>query len=477
MRLSFLFRGVVALILWWSSIVAAHASHILGAELTYKYIGTAASPNQYHVTARLFRDLASAVADPQLTLTCGKNECGTTLPGSFTTTLVRTGTITPPASCANASIAYQIVTLEGAVQLSPAHWTLSIDCSNRAVGVTNISFSETFSTYVKAELDNTTGLINSSPHFTTSRLIQLAGNQSQRYSLSAFDSEGDSLVYQLVQPLATPTTSAPCGGTTNGTLAPHFQINAATGELLTVAGPVQQGRYVLAARVDEFRRVAGSWQQIGSITRDMTYFVAVGTNQVPSFTRVSPTGSPGSQLLGQTIRVNPGQTLSLTLTATDPDAGQLLTMSSEIAAIIPGATFQDLGNGQGQITWAVPITLPLGRYAFTAMVADNSCPAPGVEVVTLRFLVTQQVLATRPRQPLAQLPYPTPFSDEVRLQFTGSGSQAVLIADELGRTVARLTTAPDGSIVWRPAANLSAGLYFARNQSGTQVARLPYSGH
>jgi hypothetical protein len=222
--------------------------------------------------------------------------------------------------------------------------------------------------------------------------------------------------------------------------------------------------------------VNGNWQQIGSITRDMTYTVVAGTNQVPAFTRVAPTANPGAQVLGQTIPVNPGQPISLTLTAADPDAGQVLTLGSDAVGIVPGAAFQPLGNGQGVFTWQVPAALPVGRYAFTVSATDNACPIYGSGVVTLAFLVTRQALGTRSGQPLAQLPHPMPFKDEVRFQLAGVGQQGVLIVDELGRTVQQLTTAPDGRVVWRPASHVAAGLYFARNLSGTQRARLAYSG-
>lgn len=486
MRSTFLSRLLAVLFLCWGCTSEVHASHILGADLTYEYVGTINNPNQYHVTARLFQDLNSTVNTNQVMLTCGREECGTALPDSFTATLNQTSAVTSPTYCSTGNYIYRITILEGYVSLPPAHWTLSINLENRTAGVLNIAQSENVTLYVKALLDNTTPpgspslrVVNSSPQFTTDRLIQLSNGQAQqRYSLGAFDSEGDSLVYQLVQPLAAPTPASPCGVLTVGSMAPHFQLNAATGQLLTVVGPTQLGRYALAGRVDEYRRINGTWRQIGSITRDMTYLVQLYNNQLPTFTRVASTGNPTGQLLNQTIRANPGQTLSLTLTATDPDAGQYLVLTSNLASIVPGATFQNLGNGQGRLTWQVPATQSLGRYVLTATVIDNACPVPGAEVLTVPVLVTSQALATHPdRQPLAQLPFPMPFQEEVQFQLAGQGRQPVVISDELGQTVAQLLSAADGRIVWRPAAAVSAGLYLARNLAGTQVARLSYTGH
>jgi hypothetical protein len=151
-------------------------------------------------------------------------------------------------------------------------------------------------------------------------------------------------------------------------------------------------------------------------------------------------------------------------------------LSSGAARAVPGVVFQDQGGGRGLLTWLVPATFSLGRCVLTVRAADDGCPVNGVTYQTLPFLVTQLATAARPRQQLTQAPYPAPFSEEVRFALHEKGSQAVLVVDELGRTVAQLTSSPDGNVVWRPASGTPAGLYLARTQSGSQVARLAYTG-
>lgn len=97
-------------------------------------------------------------------------------------------------------------------------------------------------------------------------------------------------------------------------------------------------------------------------------------------------------------------------------------------------------------------------------------------MLTLRFLVTRDVLVTQTYQPLPEPPFPIPFTDEVRFQLAGPGSAPVIVVDRLGRTVAQLISAPDGRVRWYPATSLAAGLYLARKIGGTQVARLLYNG-
>ena len=275
-----------------------------------------------------------------------------------------------------------------------------------------------------------------------------------------------------MQPLINNATGQICGTPSTGALAPYFQLNPITGELQPTAGPIQQGGYVMAGRVNEFRRINGVWLRIGSIWRDDLYYLTSSTNQVPVFTNVTQGGSPR---LGQAIRVVAGQAVELQLSATDPDAGQAVTLSSGAVGIVPGLSLQPQSGGRGLLRWQVPATLPAGRYTFTVTGVDDACPVTSHSVLTLTFLVAQP-LATRARQALAQAPWPTPFQDEVRFQLAGLGVQPVVVADATGRVVARLASAPDGRVRWQPAAGLAPGLYFARSADGTQVARLAYAG-
>ncbi|GGE95952.1 hypothetical protein GCM10011383_03390 [Hymenobacter cavernae] len=398
---------------------------------------------------------------------------------------------------------------EGIVTLPPARWTLSIYAENRSFNVFNLIEAYQKDIHVEALLDNSSGLVDFSPKFSSFTLPYVSMNALHRNSFSAFDQDGDSLVYRSVQPLASLQGEGECStpiaysGSTggefvdpatgarvpygpvqftpafpflsyqavSGTAVPFFQLNAATGELLTQ--PITLGYQVVAIRVDEYRKQGGSWQQIGSITRDIAYYTLNGEgNHNPTITEVKLANASASQSPGNVIPVNPGQLVSLTLTATDPDAGQTLKLSSDVAAIIPGAGFQTLINNQAQLSWQVPAQLPLGRYSFTVTVRDNSCPVNGSEVRTITFLVTDKVLATRSREPLAQPAFPVPFHEQVRFQLTTHKAQAILIVDELGRTVDQLTSRADGTVIWRPAATIRPGLYIARTANGQQLQRL-----
>ncbi|RZK20738.1 MAG: hypothetical protein EOO56_12310 [Hymenobacter sp.] len=469
------FRWLAALALWLGPLLAAHATHILGGEITYNTItSTTAGVPRYHILARLYRDTRSVAAGPTVLLTCGRGGCASTTPGSFTVTIPQTQAVASASlGCPGAALfSYEAILLyEADVDLPTGQWTLSLTEPNRVAGIVNLTNSVNSSFYISTYLDNSLAAQNSSPKFLSTLLPYLCNNQLHRYSFSAFDAEGDSLVYQFVQPEESPLGNG-CSNPIAGTLSPHFLLDAATGALTTAATPtVRVGTYSMAVRVTEFRRLNGSWQSIGYVTRDVAYVVILSANQLPYFLGLRLSGAATPQPLGQPVRVQPGQTVALDLDATDPDATQALRFESQAPSVIPGLSLQTTSPTSAKLTWRVPTSMPAGRYTATVAVLDNGCPNASEEY-TFTFGVAAQPLAGRAGQRAEAEAFPTPFREQVQFQ-TSAGSPAVLIFDALGRVVARLTSAADGRVRWQPAPTLPAGLYLARSaDTGQPLARL-----
>ncbi len=471
MRKLLLFRWLVVLAFGLGIQQVAHASHVLGGDISYSPIASATGVPRYHLTVRLYRDPAG-VDQPSITLQCSRNGCDAPATGSFSRLLPRTERL-PGTSlgCTGGSFAYEILLYETDEYLPAGQWTLSVYAENRAAGIRNLVNSGQQTFYISSFLDNATVSANSSPKFLSTLLPYLCGNNAQRYSFSAFDSEGDSLTYSLVSPQAGVPPLGQCGVDVLGEPAPYFQLNKATGALTTQATTVQAGRYAMAARISEYRRVGGAWQLIGGVTRDISYLAYTSTNSSPRFTGLTVGGNAASQPVEQLVQVKPGQTVSLLLSATDPDAGQALSFSSQAPDVVPGLSLATVSATQARLTWRVPADLPLGRYTATVAVLDNGCPLHASEEQTLTFLVTNQVLATRPAASPDAAAFPMPFRDQVQFR-APAGGQAVLIVDALGRVVAHLTSQADGRVRWQPAAALPAGLYVARAANGQLLARL-----
>ena len=469
MRPTFYFRSLVLVLLVLGTLLTAQASHVIGQELTYEPIAsTTTGIPRYHVKITLYRDIAG-VDQNQVVLTCAPSGCTTA--GAFTSTVFRTQTAALYLlNCPTApAYAYDVYTFETDVDLPRGQWSLSVTSANRTINIRNLVDSGSTSAYVSAFLDNSLAAQNSSPKFLSTLLPYLFGNQAQRYSFSAFDIDGDSLVYSFIYPQQAVQPANQCGTPIAGTLSPHFQLNQATGALVALAGPVEVGRYAMTARVSEYRQLNGRWQPIGYITRDITYLALDAVNNNPHFTDLTLNAAPTTQPVAQLIRVQPGQTVNLQLRASDPDAGQTLRFASQAPDIIPGLSLATTGPNQAQLTWRVPASLPPGRYTATVAVLDNGCPVASEEQ-TISFLVTRQALAALPALSPETAAYPMPFREQV--QFRAPAGQAVTISDGLGRLVAQLSSPADGRVVWASAPTLAAGLYVARGANGQLLARL-----
>jgi hypothetical protein len=244
MRLLVHLRWLLLLALGLGSSVA-HASHILGGDITYAPVAaTTAGVPRYHVTVRLFRD-PTGVDQPTIQLVCNRGGCNATAADYFVVTIERTQNARLASlGCSSSSPfrAYYTYLYETDVDLPRGQWTLSISTGNRSANIVNISNSYARLLYLSAFLDNQLATQNASPQFLTNLLPYLCGSAAQRYSFSAFDTEGDSLVYSFMpsqEQLMPNSFPNLCGAQISGSFSPHFQLNTATGALTAPAGPVQ----------------------------------------------------------------------------------------------------------------------------------------------------------------------------------------------------------------------------------------------
>lgn len=476
MRALFHVRWLLALVLGLGTALGAHATHNRGGDISYTSIAsTAAGVPRYHVVVRLFVDPSNPALSLAIQLLVNRGGCGAASTGSFSLTLNRQQFTPGLWQVCGSSLPspYSVALYATDLDLPPGQWTLSFTGENRMADIVNTANSINTTLYLSAYLDNTLVAQDSSPQFESVLMPSFSTTTVPAYSLSAFDPDADSLRYELLAPQQLPggvANGGACSQSLTGYQAqPHFTLNSSTGALVPAAAGSPQGYYVLAARVSEYRRVAGQWQLIGYVMRDLTYLAAASSNQAPTFTSLRVNGG-ATQSLAQPIVAQPGQTVRLVLTATDPDAGQQLRFASEAPTVVPGLGLATLGGTQVQLTWQVPAALPPGRYAVPVAVLDNGCPTNASQECTLLFVVRSQALAARPAATAESQAYPVPFREQV--QFWAAPGQAITLLDALGRVVARLTADASGRVLWQPGAGLPSGLYLARGATGQALARL-----
>lgn len=479
MSVSSILRLGICVLLLCSSF-AAQATHYLAGTITYRHLP---QPNQYEVRVILYTDASPNVSDEPVTrLNCLPNlaaGCTTAVQNGFVLDIPRQRSeMVGSAQCGTSAFKKNFYT--GVVTLPPNRWTLLIENINRRAGILNITNSINTSGVVSATLDNSTGLVNNSPEFVSTEPLSLNGNQYHQFTAKAAEVDGDSVAYEFITP-EQGFASSGCPQPAPGFVQPsQLRLDARTGVLETVPFTLVQGDYVAAVQANEFRQINGVWTKIGSIKLDQLFTVraASASNTNPSFIALQR----GATTLSFTrpIPVNPGQTIDLTLTATDPDAGQKLRFSSSTpllySALYPSVVFpaiQSVSASQARFTWQVPASLPLGRYTFSVMVNDDSCPQNGQEIRAITVEVTNRVItgSAAPKVTLLAA-YPTPFREQVQFSLEKPGTQRITVFDGLGRAVAHLTSRPDGSVQWQPTATLSPGLYVARTADGQQQFRL-----
>jgi gliding motility-associated-like protein len=271
------------------SCLQVRASHIIGGEIYYDYLGN----NNYRIYIAIYRDCNSTGApfDTPMILTVfnAANQQYQNHEVPFTGSqnlpvIFSNPCVSPPNNiCAERSIYQQVINLPP----SPGGYTVSYQRCCRGPNVTNLNNPEdtglTLATHITGTASN--ALVNSSPRFTNYPPLVLCNNENLNFDHSATDPDGDQLIYELVTPFAGATDFQPApnpipappynqvgwatGFNAIGPLgtAANITINPDTGHLF--ADPEMLGLFVVGIRVRELRNGV----EIGSTTRDFLFRV------------------------------------------------------------------------------------------------------------------------------------------------------------------------------------------------------------
>src|SRR6185436_3979000 len=185
----------------------SEASHAVGADLTYLYVG----PNQYRITVKFYRDCTGITAPQTVSIVYESASCGMT--GNVTISQIAgTGQEIPTGqylpcyitSCAGGTgygveeyIYRGLVTLPGAC----ADWVLSTEINARNPLITTLTNPGASTLRVEATLDNLNNAIDTSPVFSTYPVSRFCINNTFHFNQGATDAEGDSLVFSFVDAL------------------------------------------------------------------------------------------------------------------------------------------------------------------------------------------------------------------------------------------------------------------------------------
>lgn len=389
---------VMICIIFLVSTNQTYASHAMGSDITYTYLGG----NQYQITFSFYRDcsgipVSASTDDITVTNTCGFPTQNLNL------TLSPTGPtqITPICPTALSTCnggAYTgiqeyiytgIVTLPGQC----ANWTIYHSESARNGAITNLAPGGSGDLFVYSTINNLNGISNTSPIFTNRPVPFACAGQRFCFNHGAYDAEGDSLSYQLITPRTGPNASDTVtydvgfSATQPLTSTPPMTFNTATGDFCM--NPSIAEVTILAVLVNEWRNGV----LIGRVERDIQVTVLACNNFIPSLTGIN--GSPIT-----TATVCAGNQLCFWMRTVDIDSGDSTFISWDNS--IPGATFTTFGTKRDSAVFCwTPTAANISNtpYCFTATVQDNHCPYLGVQVYS--YCIT--VIGVNPNAGLDQV--------------------------------------------------------------------------
>ena len=376
------------------------ASHVPGGNITYQCVG----PNTYVVTLTLFEDCGTAFETNGPEPITISNNCGLSfgptinLPNIAFQSEVSQLCLTnlPQSECNGGTLpgVYMHVWQDTITLPGPCDsWTFSYSSccrnqSNNLVGTGN-------NYYWESVLNSTTAPCNTSPVITSQPIPYYCVNQPVVYNFGAYEPDGHTLVYSLVNALTGAGTSAPYAAGFSGP-APiaGVTIDPNTGEIQFT--PTVAGNYVFAVLIEEFD-AAGNL--VGSIMQDFQFEIistagCANNNPSPPASGISNFISNGVQTGPNQVQLCEGDNVCFDVEFTDASTDSIY-LSSNVDQLFPGATIVQnsyFSPASATICFLVgPGSNPLSTITIDAQ--DNACPIVGISSMSVGVTVVSSTYA------------------------------------------------------------------------------------
>lgn len=373
------------------------ASHIAGGDLSYVCLGN----NQYQINLNLFVDCLGF--DPGVTQTitfassCGGNtttSVNVTNPGGTEISQLCPAQINNSTCNGGTLPGMWVFHFTGTVTLSPAcdTWTMSWTTCCRNAAILNLQSPDLYGSYIQATLNSVTDPCNNSPSFTSQPIPYVCANQLVNYNYGVVETDGDSLYYSLINAMdAGAVNLVYTAGYSATSPIPGITIDPTTGVLSFT--PTMLGNFVVVVLVQEYNN---NGELIGTVMRDIQFIVQSCTNIVPD-----PTAGAISNLTGTAVQTSPfslemceGSTFTFNATYTDANAGDVLTLLSNISTVLPGSTLTTTGTNPlvATISWVAPGGSANTNTNFSVTVNDGACPVMGQQTFVYDINVQPRTL-------------------------------------------------------------------------------------
>jgi gliding motility-associated-like protein len=364
--------------------VPMQATHNRAGEITYRWIGGLT----YEVTITTYTKESAPTDRCELTISWGDNTtgkvprvnggfgaCGSiarmgeSLGNDFKKNVYRT-THTYPAN---------------------GNYTLSMEDPNRNGGVSNIPSSINVPFHISSVLRINPQLgPNTSPTLLNPPIDDGCINKLFVHNPSAFDPDGDSLGYSLINcrgggGIDIPQTYSPF------LVQDPLKIDSITGDMIWDL-PKNQGQFNFAILITEYRKAPnGSWVEVGNVTRDLQVDILPCNNNPPFINPVGP------------FCVTAGNPLIFNVTGDDPDGHTVrLSATGGPFEVDTPAFFPNNQSGPPPLTrtfsWDTRcIHVRKQPYSVTFKVTDVPPSTPSNPVPSLAGYYTTQIQVVAPK--------------------------------------------------------------------------------
>lgn len=351
-----------------------------GAELTYQCMGG----NSYRINFILYRDCSAIVpTDSQLVMITSSCFSDTSIyihANSSGPTQMVTSCSSEITTCdGGQNLGIEIYTYQGQITLNGpcSDWRFFISAGTRSSAITTVNSPQSFDLFVYAMLNNTNGLCNNSSLFLNPPFPFFCMAQQSCFNYGSNDTDGDSLVSEIISPLAGPLISDTLVYKTGYYSAQPFisnsplVLNSTTGEFCFT--PVQEDVSVMAIRISEFRNGI----LVGQVERDFQFTVLNCINNLPSLS--GPNG-----LSDSVIDVCAGIQNCFFISSNDSDLANttFITWDHSIQTM-------SFANSNGQrdtayLCWNPSLVDTIGNpHCITLTVNDDNCSYLGVQSYSL----------------------------------------------------------------------------------------------
>lgn len=333
--------------------LASQASHIMGGELAYKHLGGL----DYEVTLVIYRDCSGIPVYYQENILVTSLSCGQNLNLAVDTmgmALLASGCSNQLTTCQGGAIpGAEVYAYRDTITLPMActDWVFTWSSCCRNGAITNLMNASNYGYSVTAHLDNVNVVSNSSPIFQELDMPFTCNNSTYCVDNGAYDADGDSLVYSMVNPVDDQGVpiyyNAPFSVADPFPTVGGHAFDPVTGNHCAV--PSTTGAWVVAYKVEEYR----NGNLVGWSVRDIQFWSSACPSAVLDFSGTV------SDTLGNPVTSGDVELYSYGLN----QSGSLIVASTTVNAL-GQYSFTNQPNGQ-YLVRAIPDTTAYPNTATT----------------------------------------------------------------------------------------------------------------